>query len=70
MKEVESGSPKSERTQVVLRVRAKILEAVRNWFNCHGFIEVQTPILVPVSQELESSSFRVRFCESEAHLAQ
>jgi len=70
MREVESGPPKRERTQVVLRIRAKILEAVRSWFNCHGFTEVQTPILVPVSQGLESSSFRVQYFENEAHLAQ
>jgi asparaginyl-tRNA synthetase len=70
MKDVNHELLKSEKMQTILRVRAKILQAVRNWFERHGFIHVQTPILVPVSQELESSSLRVRYFDKEAHLAQ
>ena len=70
MKDVNHELLKSEKMQTILRVRAKILQAVRNWFERHGFIHVQTPILVPVSQELESSSFRVQYFDKEAHLAQ
>jgi asparaginyl-tRNA synthetase len=70
MRDVDYELLKSERMKVILRIRAITLEAVRDWFNSHGFIHVQTPVLVPVSQELESSSFRVQYFDKEAHLAQ
>ena len=70
MKHVNHELLKSEKMQTILRVRAKILQAVRNWLERHGFIHVQTPILVPVSQELESSSLRVQYFDKEAQLAQ
>ncbi len=70
MKEFDYGLLKSERMRVVSKVRAKILEATRDWFKRYGYTEVQTPILVPVSQELESSSFSVQYFDEKAHLAQ
>jgi len=70
MKDVNYGLLKGEKMQAILRVRAKILEAIENWFKSHGFIHVQTPILVPVSQELESSSLRVQGFDRGAYLAQ
>jgi len=68
--ELDCGLLKSEKMRAVLRVRAKLLEAVRNWFKHCGYTEVQTPILVPASQELEPSSFTVQYFGKKAHLAQ
>jgi lysyl-tRNA synthetase class 2 len=30
-----------------LRARAAVLSAIREWFRCHGYLEVHTPVLVP-----------------------
>lgn len=53
-----------------MRVRAKLLEAVMDWFKRYNYTEVQTPILVPLSQGSQFSSFEVHYFGERVHLAQ
>jgi len=70
MLELDYGLLKSDRMRAILRVRAKMLEAARDWFKRYGYTEAQTPILVPISQELESSSFAIQYYGETVQLAQ
>jgi len=38
----------NEEVRQVFRTRAKVVKALRNFFDDHGFIEVETPILQPI----------------------
>ena len=59
----------SGKKKAVMLVRAKILEAARNWFKEHGFIEVQGPIIIPALSEL-SGSIEVKILDMKGYLAQ
>jgi asparaginyl-tRNA synthetase len=54
----------------ILRVRAKVLEAAREWFKENGFIEVQVPIIVGAACEGGSTLFELKYFDSKAYLTQ
>jgi asparaginyl-tRNA synthetase len=41
------GNLWSERKKAAMRIRAKILAAIRSWFKKHDYVEVQGPIIIP-----------------------
>ncbi len=55
----------------VLRVRATVMAAAREWLDSHGFIAMDTPILTPAAAEGTTTLFETEyFDEGKAYLAQ
>jgi asparaginyl-tRNA synthetase len=55
----------------VLRVRATVISAIREWLDTHGFIGMDTPILTPAACEGTSTLFETEyFDEGMAYLSQ
>jgi asparaginyl-tRNA synthetase len=61
---------RSKKMNRILRVRAKVLEAAREWFKENGFIEVQVPIIVGAACEGGSTLFELKYFDSKAYLTQ
>jgi asparaginyl-tRNA synthetase len=62
---------RSERQQAILRVRHEIINAVRDFFNGHGFILADTPIFTPAACEGTTTLFPAQyFDEQTAFLTQ
>ncbi len=61
---------RSSRQWAVLRVRATIIKAIRDWLDDHGFINVDTPILTPSACEDTTTLFETDYFGSPAYLAQ
>ena len=56
---------RSQRQQAVLRVRHEVINAVRDFFNSHGFILADTPIFTPSACEGTTTLFPVQYFEQE-----
>jgi asparaginyl-tRNA synthetase len=55
----------------ILRVRAKVMAATREWLDGNGFIAMDTPILTPAAAEGTTTLFETEyFDEGKAYLAQ
>lgn len=55
----------------ILRIRAKIIQAIREWLDNNGFINLDTPILTPSAAEGTTTLFETQyFDEGPAYLAQ
>ncbi len=55
----------------ILRVRATVIAAIREWLDTHGFINMDTPILTPAACEGTSTLFATEyFDEGFAYLSQ
>ncbi|MCU0489903.1 MAG: asparagine--tRNA ligase, partial [Anaerolineales bacterium] len=55
----------------ILRVRATVISAIREWFDTHGYINMDTPILTPAACEGTTTLFETPyFDEGMAYLAQ
>ena len=65
----ESHNLWSKRKQAIMKVRAKILNATRRWFNQQGYIEVHGPTLIPAVGEWPGY-FEVKYFDKKAYLAQ
>ncbi len=61
---------RSDRMRAVLRIRAVILSAARSWFDSHGFLEVQVPILTSAAVEGGATLFEVKYFDEKAFLTQ
>jgi asparaginyl-tRNA synthetase len=60
---------RGEKTRAVLKIRAKVLSAAREWFDQHGYFEVQGPTLIPAVGDWPGS-FEVKYFDKKAYLAQ
>jgi asparaginyl-tRNA synthetase len=55
----------------ILRVRATVIAAIREWFEQNGFVNMDTPILTPAACEGTTTLFETEyFDEGKAYLAQ
>ena len=55
----------------ILRIRATVIAAIREWFDTHGFLNIDTPILTPAACEGTTTLFETPyFDEGMAYLAQ
>jgi len=55
----------------ILRVRATVIAAMREWFEQNGFINIDTPILTPAAVEGTTTLFETEyFDEGKAYLSQ
>ncbi len=62
---------RSRRTHAILRVRAQVIRAVRDFFDSNGFLLLDTPILTPAACEGTTTLFEVDyFGDAKAYLAQ
>ena len=61
---------RSSRQWAVLRVRATVIRALRDWLDSHGFLNMDTPILTPAAAEGTTTLFEIDFHGEPAYLAQ
>ena len=62
---------RSQRQQAILRIRHEVIDAIRDYFNSHGFILADTPIFTPSACEGTTTLFPVPyFDDATAYLTQ
>ncbi len=61
---------RAPRQTTILRIRATIIKAIRDWLDADGFVCVDTPILTPASCEGTSTLFATDYFGQEAFLSQ
>jgi asparaginyl-tRNA synthetase len=61
---------RSSKQWAILRVRATVMRAIREWLDTHGFVEMSTPILTPSAAEGTTNLFEVNYFDDKAYLAQ
>jgi asparaginyl-tRNA synthetase len=61
---------RNQKMQTILRVRAKLLEAAREWFRINGYTEFHSPTLITAACEGGSTLFNVKYFETDAYLSQ
>ncbi|RJS88986.1 asparagine--tRNA ligase [Candidatus Bathyarchaeota archaeon] len=61
---------RSQKMQTILRIRAKFLEAAREWFKMNGFTEFHSPTLITAACEGGATLFPVKYFDQEAYLTQ
>jgi asparaginyl-tRNA synthetase len=61
---------RSQRQASILRVRAEIIKAVRDFFDEHGFTLTDPPIITPAACEGTSTLFPVDYFDDQAYLTQ
>lgn len=61
---------RSQRQWAILRIRATIVNAIRNWLDDHGYLLVDTPIITPAAGEETTTLFEIDYFGEPAFLAQ
>ncbi|MEM5829740.1 MAG: asparagine--tRNA ligase [Candidatus Aenigmatarchaeota archaeon] len=61
---------RSKKMNRIMKVRAKVLEAAREWFKEHGYLEVQVPTIVGAACEGGSTLFEIKYFDTKAYLTQ
>jgi asparaginyl-tRNA synthetase len=61
---------RSPRQHAILRIRARIVKAIRDWLDSHGFLLVDTPILTPAAVEGTTTLFSTDYFGVPAYLTQ
>ncbi len=61
---------RSSRQWAILRIRATIVSAMRNWLDDEGFLLVDTPIITPAAGEETTTLFDIDYFGDPAFLAQ
>lgn len=61
---------RSRRQQAIMRVRATLIRAIRDYFDSNGFLLVDTPILTPAACEGTTTLFEVDYFGEKAYLTQ
>ena len=61
---------RSRKQWALLRLRATVMRACRDWLDSHGFVEMSTPILTPAAGEGTSTLFEVDYFGEQVYLAQ
>jgi asparaginyl-tRNA synthetase len=54
----------------ILRIRAEVIKAIRDWLDSTGFVNVDTPILTPSSCEDTTTLFETDYFGAKAYLTQ
>lgn len=60
---------RSEKLKAALKIRAQVLCAAREWFDQHGYVEVQGPTIIPAVGDWPGS-FEVKYFDKKAYLTQ
>ncbi|RMF30410.1 MAG: asparagine--tRNA ligase [Chloroflexi bacterium] len=61
---------RSPRQWAILRVRATVIRAIRDWLDDHGFVNLDTPILTPAACEGTTTLFETDYFGEPAYLTQ
>ena len=61
---------RSSHQWAIMRVRATVIRAIRDWLDSHGFLLVDTPILTPAACEGTTTLFETEYFGEKAYLAQ
>ena len=61
---------RSKNQWAIMRVRATVIRAIRDWLDNNGFLLVDTPILTPAACEGTTTLFETDFFGEKAYLAQ
>lgn len=61
---------RSARQFAVLRVRASVIRAARDYFDSRGYLQLDTPILTPTACEGTTTLFETRYFDESAYLSQ
>lgn len=61
---------RSSQQWAILRVRATVIRAIRDWLDSHGFLLVDAPILTPSSCEGTTTLFETEYFGEKAYLTQ
>jgi asparaginyl-tRNA synthetase len=61
---------RSSRQWAILRVRATVIQGIREWLDDNGFLNVDTPILTPAACEGTSTLFETDYFGESAYLTQ
>jgi asparaginyl-tRNA synthetase len=61
---------RSRRQVAILRIRAALVKAIRDYFDGHGFTLVDTPILTPAACEGTTTLFELDYFGEKAYLTQ
>jgi len=61
---------RSSQQWAILRIRAEVIRAIRDWLDNNGFVNVDTPILTPSSCEDTTTLFETNYFGEEAYLTQ
>ncbi len=61
---------RSTRQWATLRIRAVIIQAIREWLDGNGYLNVDTPILTPAAAEGTTTLFEIDYHGEPAYLAQ
>ncbi len=61
---------RSQRQHAILRVRARFIKAIRDFFDNDGFLLVDTPILTPSACEGTTTLFETEYFGEKAYLSQ
>ncbi|MBI5958982.1 MAG: asparagine--tRNA ligase [Chloroflexi bacterium] len=61
---------RSSRQWAILRIRATIINTIRNWLDDHGYLLVDTPIISPAAGENTTTLFEIDYFGESAFLAQ
>lgn len=61
---------RSKKQWALLRVRATVMRAIRDWLDSNGYVEMTTPILTPAAGEGTTTLFEVDYFGQPVYLAQ
>ena len=61
---------RTPRQNAILRIRATVTRAIRDWLDDHGFLNVDTPILTPAAVEGTTTLFETDYFGEPAYLTQ
>jgi asparaginyl-tRNA synthetase len=61
---------RSKKQWALLRVRATVMRAIREWLDSNGYLEMSTPILTPAAGEGTTTLFEVDYFGEPVYLAQ
>ena len=61
---------RSRKQWAILRVRARVIKAIRDWLDSNGFLHVDTPIFTPAAVEGTTTLFPVDYFGESVYLTQ
>jgi asparaginyl-tRNA synthetase len=61
---------RSQQQWAIMRVRATVIRAIRDWLDNHGFLLVDAPILTPAACEGTTTLFETQYFGEKAYLTQ